>query len=100
MAPSHVDLKGRRRVEVHYEEGKPPWCESRLQDFLGMREGPRVAEGQVPLTLHLLAPNKRAVQVTSDLAGFWRIHYPQVRKELSRRYPKHRWPEDPLSGGA
>jgi len=96
MAPARVSLKKGRPLEVHYEEGKPPWCESRLQDFFGMREGPKVADGAVALTLHLLAPNKRAVQVTSDLAGFWKNHYPQVRKELSRRYPKHHWPENPV----
>jgi len=96
LAPVRVSLKKGRPPEVHYEEGKPPWVESRLQDFFGMREGPKVAEGAVSLTLHLLAPNKRAVQVTSDLAGFWRNHYPQVRKELSRKYPKHHWPEKPI----
>jgi len=81
-------------VRVRYAKGQPPWIESRLQDFFGMKEGPRVAGGRVPLTLHLLAPNQRAVQVTSDLAGFWERHYPSVRKELSRRYPRHAWPED------
>lgn len=91
-APESVTLDGGRRVRVHYERDKPPWIESRLQDFFGMKEGPRA--GQVPLTLHLLAPNQRAVQVTSDLAGFWERHYPSIRKELGRRYPRHAWPED------
>jgi len=91
-APEHVMLDGGRRVRVHYERDKQPWIESRLQDFFGMKEGPRA--GQTPLTLHLLAPNQRAVQVTSDLAGFWERHYPSVRKELARRYPRHAWPED------
>ena len=91
-APEHVTLDGGRRVRVHYERDKSPWIESRLQDFFGMQHGPRV--GQVPLTLHLLAPNQRAVQVTSDLAGFWERHYPSIRKELGRRYPRHAWPED------
>jgi ATP-dependent helicase HrpB len=54
-----------------------------------------VARGRVPLTLHLLAPNQRAVQVTSDLPGFWDRHYPSIRRELCRRYPRHAWPEDP-----
>jgi ATP-dependent helicase HrpB len=58
-----------------------------------MRDGPRAAG--VPLVLHLLAPNGRAVQVTTDLAGFWTRHYPTIRKELMRKYPKHRWPENP-----
>ena len=56
---------------------------------------PAVGGGRIPLTVHLLAPNGRAVQVTSDLPRFWREHYPALRRELGRRYPKHAWPEDP-----
>ena len=67
---------------MHYEAGKPPWIESRLQDFFGTREGPTLAGGKAPLVLHLLAPNQRAVQVTTDLAGFWERHYPSIRREL------------------
>jgi ATP-dependent helicase HrpB len=95
MAPERVAV-GSRHVRVNYERGKPPWIASRLQDFFGMREGPRVASGRVALVLHLLAPNQRPVQVTSDLAGFWERHYPAVRRELSRRYPRHAWPERPV----
>jgi ATP-dependent helicase HrpB len=96
MAPEFVAIAGRRRVRVNYETGKPPWIESRLQDFFGMDTGPVIAGGRAPLVIHLLAPNHRPVQVTTDLAGFWQRTYPQVRKELSRRYPRHAWPEDPL----
>src|SRR5207302_966751 len=78
-----------------YVPGQPPSLASQLQDFFGMRDGPRVGDGGVPLVLHLLAPNARDVQVTTDLAGFWDRHYPALRKELMRRYPKHAWPEDP-----
>jgi ATP-dependent helicase HrpB len=92
--PERIRLPGGRTVPVHYEAGKPPWIESRLQDFFGMATGPRVCRGRVPVTLHLLAPNQRAVQVTSDLANFWRQHYPAIRRELCRRYPRHPWPED------
>jgi ATP-dependent helicase HrpB len=94
-APERVTLPGGRGVKVHYEPGKPPWVESRLQDFFGMAQGPSVCAGRVPLVLHLLAPNMRAVQVTTDLAGFWERHYPAIRKELCRKYPRHSWPEDP-----
>ncbi|WIG96684.1 ATP-dependent helicase HrpB [Myxococcus sp. SDU36] len=94
-APERVTLPGGRGVKVHYEPGKPPWVESRLQDFFGMAQGPNVCAGRVPLVLHLLAPNMRAVQVTTDLAGFWERHYPAIRKELCRKYPRHSWPEDP-----
>jgi len=95
VAPTHIRLPSGRQTPVHYEAGKPPWIESRLQDFFGMRETPRVAKGKVPLVVHLLAPNRRPVQTTTDLAGFWQRLYPQVRRELSRRYPKHAWPENP-----
>ncbi len=95
LAPEHLTLPSGRKLILHYEEGKPPWGESRIQDFFGMKKGPAVAGGKVPVVLHLLSPAKRPVQVTSDLAGFWEKHYPQVRKELSRRYPRHKWPENP-----
>jgi ATP-dependent helicase HrpB len=95
MAPSHVSIPGRKRVLVNYESDRPPWIQSRLQDFFGAQEGPSVGGGTVPITLHLLAPNRRAVQVTTDLAGFWVRHYPALRKQLMRRYPRHSWPEKP-----
>ncbi|HJL01518.1 MAG TPA: ATP-dependent helicase HrpB [Polyangiaceae bacterium LLY-WYZ-15_(1-7)] len=97
FAPEHVSLPGRKRVPVTYEADRDPWIESRLQDFFTLADGPRVAGGRVPLVLHLLAPNFRAVQVTTDLAGFWERHYPDLRKQLKRRYPKHSWPDDPLT---
>lgn len=96
MAPERVRLARGRTVRVNYEDDKPPWIASRLQDFFGMSEGPSIAGGRKRLVLHLLAPSQRPVQVTSDLAGFWERHYQSVRRELSRRYPRHAWPEDPL----
>jgi ATP-dependent helicase HrpB len=95
LAPERMTLPGGRTARIHYEAGKSPWVESRLQDFFGMAAGPVIAAGRVPLVLHLLAPNQRAVQVTTDLAGFWDRHYPSIRRELMRRYPRHAWPEDP-----
>jgi ATP-dependent helicase HrpB len=95
LAPERVTLPGGRTTRIHYEAGKPPWVESRLQDFFGLAAGPAVAGGRVPVVLHLLAPNQRAVQVTTDLSGFWDRHYPAIRRELMRRYPRHAWPEDP-----
>ncbi len=95
LAPERITLPGGRTTRVEYEQGKPPWVESRLQDFFGTAQGPAVAGGKVPLVLHLLAPNRRAVQVTTDLGGFWERHYPAIRRELMRRYPRHAWPEDP-----
>jgi ATP-dependent helicase HrpB len=95
IAPTRVRLPNGRQTKVHYDAGKPPWIASRLQDFFGMRETPRIGPEQTPLVVHLLAPNQRAVQTTSDLAGFWERLYPQVRRELMRRYPRHSWPERP-----
>jgi len=95
VAPERIRLPHGRQVRVHYEADQPPWIASRLQDFFGMRQTPAVARGAVPVVVRLLAPNQRPVQTTSDLAGFWQRLYPQVRKELARRYPKHAWPENP-----
>jgi ATP-dependent helicase HrpB len=94
--PSFVSLPGRARVPVHYEVGSPVKIESRLQDFFGLTEGPSILKGKLKLSLHLLSPNYRAVQVTEDLRGFWERHYPTVRKEFMRKYPRHKWPENPL----
>jgi ATP-dependent helicase HrpB len=93
-APDSYRLPTGRSVKVHYQPDCAPWIESRLQDFFGMAETPRIADNRQPLTLHLLAPNRRAVQVTQDLSGFWERHYPSIRRELMRRYPKHMWPAD------
>jgi ATP-dependent helicase HrpB len=94
-APKSFRLPSGKETSIHYEPGKPPWVASRLQDFFGLRETPRVA-GQA-LTVQLLAPNQRPQQVTQDLAGFWEREYPRVRKELMRKYPRHAWPEDPYA---
>lgn len=96
VAPSHVLLPRGRRARIDYHDGRSPSVASRLQDFFGMAETPAIARGAVPVVVELLAPNHRPVQVTMDLASFWRNLYPQVRKELSRRYPKHLWPERPV----
>ena len=95
VAPASLRLPSGRRIKIHYKRDQPPWAASRLQDFFGMKETPKVAGGAVPVVLRLLAPNQRPVQTTTDLAGFWQRLYPQVRKELARKYPKHQWPEDP-----
>lgn len=91
-APEAIQLPKGRPTKVHYE-ADPPWIASRLQDFWGLKKTPAVAGGAVPLVLHLLAPNMRALQVTTDLAGFWQRVYQELRPGLSRRYPKHHWPE-------
>lgn len=95
LAPTHLQLTHRRRAPITYSLEQPPWIASRMQDFFGLPRAPSVGDGKVPLVVHLLAPNQRPVQVTSDLPGFWVKHYPALRKQLMRRYPKHQWPEDP-----
>jgi ATP-dependent helicase HrpB len=95
LAPVSVRLQNGRQTKIHYERGKPPWIASRLQDFFGMHDTPRIGPARTPVVVHLLAPNQRAVQTTTDLAGFWERLYPEVRRELMRRYPRHAWPERP-----
>jgi ATP-dependent helicase HrpB len=95
IAPARINLRNGRQAKVHYDRGKRPWIASRLQDFFGLRETPRIGPERTPVVVHLLAPNQRPVQTTSDLEGFWERLYPQVRRELMRRYPKHSWPERP-----
>lgn len=95
LAPLTLRLAAGRQVKIQYERGKAPWIASRLQDFFGMRETPRIGPNRTPVVLHLLAPSRRPVQTTTDLAGFWERLYPQVRRELMRRYPRHDWSERP-----
>lgn len=96
VAPTHIEVPSGSRVPVDYGED-PPVLAVRLQELFGLRETPRVAEGRVPLVLHLLSPAGRPVQVTRDLANFWRTTYFDVRKDLKGRYPRHPWPDDPLA---
>jgi ATP-dependent helicase HrpB len=95
LAPTHLEIKGKRH-RLAYEPAKPPVLAVKIQDLFGVCETPCVAGGRVRVLLHLLGPNHRPQQVTDDLAGFWQRTYPQVRKDLRGRYPKHPWPEDPL----
>ncbi len=95
VAPARIRLQNGHQTKVHYERGKLPWIASRLQDFFGMHDTPRIGRERTPVVIRLLAPNHRPVQTTTDLAGFWERLYPQVRRELMRRYPKHSWPERP-----
>jgi ATP-dependent helicase HrpB len=94
-APERLSVPSGSRVKVTYEPGKPPVLAARIQEMFGLAETPRVAAGRVPVLLHLLAPNGRPQQVTHDLRSFWENTYPQVKKELQGRYPRHAWPQDP-----
>ena len=96
-APTHIEVPSGSRLPIDYADPASPVLAVRLQEMFGLAETPRIARGRVPLTLHLLSPAHRPVQVTRDLGGFWRSSYHDVRKDLRGRYPKHVWPEDPLS---
>jgi ATP-dependent helicase HrpB len=95
-APTHLAVPSGSRIPVDYADPEAPVLAVRLQEVFGWTETPRIAGGRVPLTLHLLSPAHRPVQVTRDLASFWRSGYFEVRKDLKGRYPKHAWPDDPL----
>jgi ATP-dependent helicase HrpB len=96
LAPAMLTVPSGSSIRVDYSDPLSPVLAVRLQELFGLTETPAVAGGAVPLTLHLLSPANRPVQVTRDLAGFWRSSYFEVRRELRGRYPKHEWPEDPL----
>jgi ATP-dependent helicase HrpB len=96
QAPTHVTVPTGSRIAVDYSDPSLPVLAVRLQELFGLADTPRIAGGRVPLVLHLLSPARRPVQVTRDLAGFWRSSYRDVRKDLRGRYPRHYWPEDPL----
>lgn len=100
LAPTHWPLPGGGRAPVIYRQDGAPLLSLRIQEAFGMRETPRLAGGRAGVLLQLLSPARRPVQVTADLAGFWRNSYPLLRKELRGRYPRHAWPEDPLRGNA
>jgi ATP-dependent helicase HrpB len=96
-APERIQVPSGSRIAVTYEEGRPPVLAVRIQELFGLADTPRIAGGRVKVLMHLLAPNYRPQQVTDDLASFWTNTYSVVRKELRARYPKHAWPEDPLT---
>jgi len=96
LAPVQVAVPTGSRITIDYSNAESPVLAVRLQEMFGLADTPRVAGGRVPLTLHLLSPARRPVQVTTDLAGFWQRSYFDVRKDLRGRYPRHYWPDDPL----
>ncbi|MGH9886445.1 MAG: ATP-dependent helicase C-terminal domain-containing protein, partial [bacterium] len=97
IAPTHLEVPSGSRIAVDYSAPNAPVLAVRIQEVFGLIESPRLAGGRVPVTMHLLSPAHRPVQVTQDLAGFWRTSYFDVRKDLRGRYPKHEWPEDPTT---
>ncbi|MGM0782904.1 MAG: ATP-dependent helicase HrpB [Pseudomonadota bacterium] len=103
LVPERLAVPSGSHVRLDYTpclEGNEPVLAVKLQETFGWRSSPRIADGRVSVLLHLLSPARRPLQVTADLASFWANAYPQVRKEMRGRYPKHPWPEDPLTAEA
>ncbi|HTP05313.1 MAG TPA: ATP-dependent helicase HrpB [Nitrospirota bacterium] len=94
-APVSISVPSGHDVTLDYTSGDPPILAVKLQEMFGLADTPMIAAGRVKILLHLLSPARRSVQITQDLKGFWSNGYPQVKKELKGRYPKHPWPEDP-----
>jgi ATP-dependent helicase HrpB len=98
--PTHYQTPAGTRRRIVYSDAATPYLAVPLQEMLGLGTGPQIADGRVPLVLHLLSPAGRPLQVTSDLAGFWQGAYAEVKKEMRGRYPKHYWPDDPANAQA
>ncbi|QOC22486.1 ATP-dependent helicase HrpB [Wenzhouxiangella sp. AB-CW3] len=96
LVPTHLEIPTGRRVRLDYTAEGGPVLATKLQSVFGWTESPKLADGRVPVVLHLLSPAQRPLAVTADLASFWTNAYPDVRKDMRGRYPKHPWPEDPL----
>jgi ATP-dependent helicase HrpB len=96
LAPTHLQVPSGSRIRVDYLDESAPAVSVRLQEVFGLEATPRIGGGRIPVTFKLLSPAQRPVQVTRDLAGFWRGTYSDVRKDMRGRYPKHYWPENPL----
>jgi ATP-dependent helicase HrpB len=96
LAPTHLEVPSGSHIRIDYSDPGAPVLAVRIQELFGLATTPRIARGAVPLTLHLLSPAYRPVQITRDLAGFWHNSYFEVRRELRGRYPKHAWPDDPM----
>jgi ATP-dependent helicase HrpB len=94
-APAAIRVPSGLDRRIDYTPGAAPVLAVKLQELFGLADTPRIAGGRVPLTLHLLSPGGRPIQVTQDLRSFWERTYPEVKKELKGRYPKHPWPDDP-----
>ncbi len=96
-APTHFEAPTGSRVAVDYEKEGGPVLAIRVQELFGLRDHPSLARGRVPLTLHLLSPAHRPIQITTDLPGFWRGSWAAAKAEMKGRYPRHSWPDDPAA---
>lgn len=99
LLPTHLSVPSGSRIRIDYTSF-PPVLAVRLQEMFGLADTPRIAKGKIAVLLHLLSPARRPVQITQDLAGFWQSSYHEVKKDLKGRYPKHHWPDNPLTAQA
>ena len=90
-APERVRLSNGKTPRVSYNADGPPYISLRIQELFGVEQVPTIGMGRIKVGVHILAPSMRPVQVTQDLANFWREHYPGIKSELKRKYPKHEW---------
>jgi ATP-dependent helicase HrpB len=99
LAPTHFDAPSGSKAPIRYD-GEQPVLAIRVQELFGLKQHPSIADGRVPLTLELLSPAHRPIQLTRDLPGFWQGSWRDVRSDMRGRYPKHAWPEDPTNAVA
>jgi ATP-dependent helicase HrpB len=93
--PVKIRIPSGREIEIHYEYDRDPWIEAKLQEFFSAKESPTISPHRIKITIHLLSPAGRPLQVTSDLSGFWQGSYREVQKQMKSRYPRHPWPDNP-----
>jgi ATP-dependent helicase HrpB len=96
LTPTHITIKNNKRIALEYKTDSPPVLAVRLQDMLGEKTTPTVCGGKIKVLIHILSPARRPIAITQDLPSFWKNAYPEVRKQMRGRYPKHNWPEDPV----
>ncbi|MCW8999875.1 MAG: hypothetical protein OQK04_14295, partial [Kangiellaceae bacterium] len=100
LMPERIEVASGSKIKIDYLSGEKPVLAVKLQEMFGEKTTPQLAQGKIPLVIHLLSPARRPLQVTEDLASFWKNGYTQVKKEMKGRYPKHPWPDDPLNAVA
>jgi ATP-dependent helicase HrpB len=96
LVPAAMNVPSGSSIRIEYRIDEPPLLAVRIQELFGLAKTPTICDDKVPLLLHLLSPARRPIQLTTDLPGFWRRGYAEVKKELKGRYPKHYWPDNPL----
>ena len=97
ILPWSIHLGGKKELKIHYPYNQDPYVEAPIQDFYGQKETPKIGLNKIPVTVKLIGPHRQPLQVTKDLAGFWKKTYQEMLKEFKREYPRHHWPDDPTT---